>query len=239
MDLHGQRVVVLGGTSGVGLAVAAGAASAGAEVVVVSSRRSSVDKALSALPDGATGRVADLSDPSTVRGVLEEIGELDHLVYTAGESLALMPMAELDVEQARQLFGLRLFSALAAVSAAAPLVRTGGSITLTTGTDKDRPGAGWAVPASICGAVEALTKALAVELAPIRVNAVSPGVLRSPLWAGMSEADREQMYRDVAAAIPAGRIGEVGDAAQAYLYCMTQTFTTGTILTVDGGTVLV
>jgi len=74
MDLHGQRVVVLGGTSGVGLAVAAGAGSTGAEVVVVSSRRSSVDKALSALPDGAAGRVADLSDPATVRGVLEEMG---------------------------------------------------------------------------------------------------------------------------------------------------------------------
>jgi NAD(P)-dependent dehydrogenase (short-subunit alcohol dehydrogenase family) len=239
MDLHGQRVVVLGGTSGVGLAVAAGAGSAGAEVVVVSSRRSSVDKALTALPDGAAGRVADLGDPATVRGVLDEIGELDHLVYTAGEALALMPVMGLDVEQARRFFGLRFFSALTAVSAAAPLVRPGGSITLTTGTAKDRPGAGWAVPASICGAVEALTKALAVELAPVRVNAVSPGVLRSPLWAGMNESEREQMYGDIAEAIPAGRVGEVGDAAQAYLYCMTQTFTTGTVLTVDGGTVLV
>jgi NAD(P)-dependent dehydrogenase (short-subunit alcohol dehydrogenase family) len=239
MDLHGQRVVVLGGTSGVGLAVAAGAGSAGAEVVVVSSRRSSVDKALSALPDDAVGRVADLSDPATVRAVLEEMGELDHLVYTAGEPLALKSVIELDVEQARRFFDLRFFGALAAVSAAAPLVRPGGSITLTTGTAKDRPGAGWAVPASICGAVEALTKALAVELAPIRVNAVSPGVLRSPLWAGMGEAEREQMYWDIAEAIPVGRIGEIGDAAQAYLYCMTQTFTTGTVLTVDGGTVLV
>lgn len=130
-------------------------------------------------------------------------------------------------------------SARAAVSAAAPLVRPGGSITLTTGTAEDRPGAGWAVPASICGAVGAPTRALAVELAPVRVNAVSPSVLRSPLWAGMSEDEREQMYWDIAEAIPVGRIGEVGDAAQPYLYCMTQTFTTGTVLTVDGGTVLV
>lgn len=118
-------------------------------------------------------------------------------------------------------------------------MRPGGSITLTTGTAEDRPGAGWAVPASICGAVGAPTRALAVELAPVRVNAVSPSVLRSPLWAGMSEDEREQMYWDIAEAIPVGRIGEVGDAAQPYLYCMTQTFTTGTVLTVDGGTVLV
>jgi len=158
---------------------------------------------------------------------------------SGGEPLALMSMVDLDVEQAHRFFGLRFFGALAAVSAAAPLMRPGGSITLTTGTAKDRPRAGWAVPAGICGAVEALTRALAVELAPIRVNAVSPGVLRSPLWAGMSEAEREQMYWDIADAIPVGRIGEVGDAAQAYLYCMTQTFTTGTVLTVDGGTVLV
>jgi NAD(P)-dependent dehydrogenase (short-subunit alcohol dehydrogenase family) len=124
------------------------------------------------------------------------------------------------------------------VHAAAPHLRPGGSITLTTGTAGRRPGPGWAVAASICGAVESLTRALAVELAPIRVNAVAPGVVRSPLWASMAPASREQLYRDTAAAIPAGRVGEPGDIAHAYLYCLTQPFATGSILTVDGGTVL-
>jgi NAD(P)-dependent dehydrogenase (short-subunit alcohol dehydrogenase family) len=77
-----------------------------------------------------------------------------------------------------------------------------------------------------------------VELAPIRVNAVCPGVVRSPLWDSMDEASRDQFYRATAAAIPAGRVGEVTDVARAYRYCLTQPFATGTILTVDGGTVL-
>jgi len=95
------------------------------------------------------------------------------------------------------------------------------------------------LPVSICGAMNALTKALAVELAPIRVNAVAPGVVRTPLWAAMSDADRQAMYDQAAQQIPLGRIGEVADIARAYLYCMEQEFGTGIVLTVDGGTVLV
>jgi NAD(P)-dependent dehydrogenase (short-subunit alcohol dehydrogenase family) len=163
---------------------------------------------------------------------------LDHLVFTAGEPLALMKLDALDLDKAREFFALRYFGALWTVHAAAPHLNHAGSITLTTGIASSRPGPGWAVAASICGAVESLTRALAVELAPIRVNAVCPGVVRSPLWDSMTPASREQLYRDTAAAIPAGRVGEPADIAQAYLYCLTQPFATGSILTVDGGTVL-
>lgn len=238
MDLHEQRVVVLGGTSGIGLATAKAAASLGALVTVVSSRQASVDRALANLPPGAHGRAADLADTGQVARLLDDLGSIDHLVYTAGEPLALMRLDTLDLDKAREFFTLRYFGALWVVHAAVPHLRPGGSITLTTGTAGRRPGPGWAVAASICGAVESLTRALAVELAPIRVNAVSPGVVRSPLWASMDRADRDQLYRDTAAAIPAGRVGEVDDIAQAYLFCLTQPFATGSILTVDGGTVL-
>jgi NAD(P)-dependent dehydrogenase (short-subunit alcohol dehydrogenase family) len=235
MDLQGQRVIVLGGTSGIGLATAAAAAGQGATVTVVSSRRTSVDKALAVLPAGATGRAVDLGRPGEVRALFDDLGEIDHLVYTAGEPLELMNVATLDLDAARNFFTLRYFGALSAVQAAH--VRR--SITLTTGVAKDRPGPGWAVAASICGAVEALTRALAVELAPVRVNAVSPGVVRSPLWSRMGDDDRERMYREVSAQIPVGRVGEVEDIAEAYLFCMAQPFATGTVLTVDGGAILV
>ncbi|MFS8101630.1 SDR family oxidoreductase [Lentzea alba] len=218
--LDGQRVAILGGSSGIGLATAQAAQQAGAEVTVVSRKP----------PTGFATHAADLTDPASITEAFNVIGEIDHLVYTAGEPLELMTLHDFDRDRARSFFGLRYFSVLDAVKAAN--VTT--SITLTTGIAKDRPGPGWAVAASICGAVEALTKALAVELAPLRVNAVSPGVVRSPLWG----PDAEQLYTDVGKTLPLQRVGEVEEIAHAFLYLMTQPWATGTILTVDGGTTI-
>lgn len=239
MNLAGQRVVILGGTSGIGLATAAAAAREGADVVVVSSKDTSVERALNTLPAGAEGEAVDLTDAGRITAFFERTGPFDHLVFTAGEPLALMALDDLDIEAARKFFALRYFGALAAVSAAAPHVRAGGSIVLTTGIAADRPGAGWAVAASICGAVQSMVRAMAVELAPLRVNAVSPGVVRSPLWSRMNDQEREGLYAQTAASLPVGRVGETDDIAQAYLFLMRQQFATGTIVTVDGGAVLV
>ena len=93
---------------------------------------------------------------------------------------------------------------------------------------KDRPQAGWTVAASICGAIDALTRALAIELAPIRVNAVSPGVVRTPLWNNITDADRETFYRSVSDALPVGRVGEASDVAEAYLHLMRDAVRHGT-----------
>lgn len=237
MPLSGQHVVVLGGTSGIGFAVAAAAADQGAKVTVVSSRRANVDRALAALPTGSTGLVADLTDGDRVGELFTELGALDHLVFTAGGELLLSPLADLDLAAARKFFELRYFGVLTAVRAAAPGLRPDGSITLTTGTAGPRPLPGSTVASSLCGAIEALTRALAVELAPIRVNAVQPGVVRSPLWTFPDDI-RDQFYRDTAANTPLHRIGEVDDIARAYLFYLTQPHATGSVLTLDGGAVL-
>jgi NAD(P)-dependent dehydrogenase (short-subunit alcohol dehydrogenase family) len=228
--LTGHRVAVLGGTSGIGLAVAHAAAAAGARVVVVGRRT------LTDLPDGITARTADLTDEPAVQSVLDAIGELDHLAYTAGEPLTLTPLSDLDGATTAGFFRLRYFGALAAARAARPHLRPGGSITLTTGTAADRPAPGWAAAASLCGAMDALTRALAVELSPtVRVNAVKPGVIRSPLWSALPPEAREALYRSP---VPLGRAGEVTDVARAFVYCMTQPFATGTIIPVDGGALI-
>ncbi|MGO4595063.1 SDR family oxidoreductase [Leifsonia sp. 2TAF2] len=239
MSLTGKRVVIIGGTSGIGLATAHAAVDAGAEVAIASSRQSSIDAALGELSAGATGRTLDVLDSAAVQSFFAEVGAFDHLVYTAGEPLGLLPLEGLDIDEARTFFQVRYFGALNAASAAARHIRPGGSITLTSGSARTRPGAGWAVASSLCGATTSLAGALAVELAPIRVNVVEPGIVRSPLWGGMSTEDQEAMYQQQADILPVGRVGEVQDVAHAFLYSMTQSFMTGASIPVDGGALLV
>jgi NAD(P)-dependent dehydrogenase (short-subunit alcohol dehydrogenase family) len=238
MSLKNARVLVIGGTSGIGLGVASAAAERGAIPIVISRQQSSVDRALNQLPPCARGATVDLTDLSLVEQLAADVGDIDHLVFTAGESLQLAPLADLTPETITGFFQTRYVGALTAVRVFAPRITAAGSITLTSGTAAEQPGFG-ALPVSLCGAMNALTKALAVELAPIRVNAVAPGVVRTPLWDAMSETDRQHMYAQAAQQLPLGRIGEVADTALAYLYCMEQAFGTGVVLTVDGGTVLV
>ena len=236
--MNGKRVVVLGGTSGIGLATAKAAQREGASIVVVSSRRHRVDSALSTLRGKAEGEVVDLSDEGQVRVFFDRIGAFDHLVFCACETLHLQTLEKMEIDQARSFVNLRFWGAFMAVKYGSPHIRPGGSITLTNGVAGLRPQKGWTMAASICGAMEALTRALAMELAPIRVNAVCPGVVKTELWRDMPESDRQAMYRDIGQKLPVGRVGEADDLAQAYLYLMRESYSTGQMIVVDGGAVL-
>jgi NAD(P)-dependent dehydrogenase (short-subunit alcohol dehydrogenase family) len=237
--LLGQRVIVLGASSGIGLAVAREALREEAEVVIVSSQLPRIEKALAALGPKAQGCALNLLDEAEVERFFNTIGDFDHLVYTAGDTLRLAQLADADLAEARSAYELRYWGALAAAKYGARRVRPGGSITFTTGIAAARPRAGWALVASVCGAVEALTRALAVELAPVRVNAVSPGLVATNLWEGMSGQARQQMYADAADALPVGRVGSAEDVATAYLFLMCSGFATGQTHVVDGGALLV
>lgn len=239
MSLDGKRIILLGGTSGFGLATAKAAAKEGAEIVVVSSRQESVTKALAQLPANARGHAIDLVDEAQIHNFFERIGEFDHLVYTAADPLALNPIDEIELDAARAFFNLRFWSPLAAVKHSYRNIRAGGSITLTSGIVSRRPWKGWVVAAGVAGAIEAMTRALAVELAPLRVNTVCAGLVRTPLWNGMDESERETFFADTARTIPVRRIGEAEDLAQTYLYLMREGFSTGQTIVVDGGAVLV
>ncbi|HEY1481013.1 MAG TPA: SDR family oxidoreductase [Gaiellales bacterium] len=239
-QLSGTRIVILGGTSGIGLATALRASAAGADVVVVSANPERVDAALEQLPEGADGYAVDLRDEQAVAGLFERLGELDHLVYTAGEALQIALLADTDLDAGRRAFETRYWGAYAAAKHAAPRLREGGSITLSSGGAGERPMASWSVASSICGAIESLTRALAIELAPIRVNAVAPGLVRSNLWSGtLSAQDEQGLYVSMAAALPVGRVGEVDDVADTLVYLMGNGYTTGSIVPVNGGGLLV
>jgi NAD(P)-dependent dehydrogenase (short-subunit alcohol dehydrogenase family) len=239
MTLEGKRVVVLGGSSGIGLATAQAAAKQGAAMVIASSRQARIDEALATLPSGSEGRVVDLANEAAVRQLFADLGLFDHLVFTAGEALQLGMLADTDIAAARGFFDLRYWGAFTAAKYGSANIRPGGSIVFTSGIAGQRPRSGWALGASICSAMEGLTRALAIELAPIRVNIVSPGVVATPLWAEMAEADREALYRQAGEKLPVGHVGEAAEIADAYLYLMDQSYATGQVLVVDGGAVLV
>lgn len=238
-ELQGKKVIILGGSVGIGLATAIAADSAGAEVIIVSSNQQRIDQALKQLSSHASGQAIDLSKEENIKNFFANIGKFDHLVYTAGENLTLNLLAETDIDKARQFWNLRYWMALASVKYATPNINAGGSINLTSGNAGLRPSAGWTVAASICMAMDGLVRALAVELAPIRVNAVAPGIVKTNLWDGMPEADRNNLFENVGKALPVRRVGEAEDIAKTFIYMMTQTYGTGQMLVVDGGNVLV
>ena len=238
-DFDNKRVVIVGGSSGIGLAVAEKVALLGAEVVIVSSKAERVQEAIKSIGGEARGQAVDVSDEKAVESFFTSLGAFDHLVFTAGDSLQLHELADTNLKQARHAFELRYWSALATVKYGSPQIRKGGSIVLTTGVAGRRPHSGWVIAASVCGTIEALTRALAIELAPIRVNAVCPGVVRTNLWQNMGSVEREQLFESVGKRLPVGRVGEAHDIAQAYLFLMQEGFSTGQTVVVDGGTVLV
>ena len=238
-DLKGKKVVVLGGSSGIGLEVSRQAAELGAEVVVASSSAEKVRKAVAELGGKTTGTTLDLKDETAIAAFFEKLGAFDHLVYTAADSLHVSDLGSTDLKAARNAFDLRFWSLLAAVKYATPHLREGGSITMTTGIYGRRPVKGIPIVASIAAMMEGLTRSLALDLAPLRVNCVSPGVVRTGLWNTMSEKDREGFFEATAKQVPAGRIGEAEDVAQTYLYLMMQANSTGQTVVVDGGASLV
>jgi NAD(P)-dependent dehydrogenase (short-subunit alcohol dehydrogenase family) len=238
-NLMGKKVVVLGGTSGIGLATAIAVANEGASVVVVSSNQRKVDEALNLLPKESTGFTADLGDEQTVEQLFAKIGEFDHLVFTAGDALKFNELPDININEAKRSINLRFWGAIMAAKYGSPLIRTGGSITLTTGALGLRPKKGTILVAGIASAIDGLTRALAVELSPIRVNAVCSGTVRTNLLGNMSDTDRESFFDQVGSKLLTGNVGAPEELAEAYLYLIRGRFTTGQIIVADGGSVLV
>jgi NAD(P)-dependent dehydrogenase (short-subunit alcohol dehydrogenase family) len=236
MGLDKSRIVIIGGTSGIGLAVAQGAMAQGAKVVVGSSTPQKVQASAQSLP-GAESYEIDVKNHDSVKAFFARTGEFDHLVYTAGDwnGPRRVPLNDVDLDAAATIFGVRFWGALAAVKFGHKNIRKGGSITLTDGMIAQRPQPGSAISTAMAGAVEHLIRGLAVELAPLRVNGVCPGAINTDIWNAIPADQRGARIEAMTKRLPVPRIGEPEEAAEAYLYLMRAGYTTGQVLYVDGG----
>jgi NAD(P)-dependent dehydrogenase (short-subunit alcohol dehydrogenase family) len=241
VSLANQKILIMGGSSGIGLATARAAAAAGAAVTIASRSQERLSAALAGLPDGCDAEAVDSNDEDAIAALFERVGELDHLVYTAGGPLdprAQGPLEGIALNAARDVFEARFWGAVAAVKHAAPRIRPGGSVTLTSGTTAVRPTARTTLADASAGAVETLAKGFAIALAPVRVNAVRPGTILTPRLTGIPEPQREPLFAAFTARTLVKKMGEPEEVAEAFLFLMGNGFVTGSVITVDGGLLL-
>ena len=234
--LAGAKVVVIGGASGVGFAVAAAALEAGAEVVVGSSRIARIEAAAARLGRSAKSLVVDVKDEASVAAFFEAVGPFHHLVFTAGDwGHVRGPTRDLDIEASKTRMEVRFWGAARAAKHAIRQIAEDGSISLTGGMLAHRPMPGAPLTTASANSTEGLALGLARDLAPIRVNAVCLGLIMSEPVQTMGEA----AIRSFTANLPLPRGGTVDEAAEAYLYLMRATYVTGQVIRVDGGGSLV
>ncbi|MBO2687116.1 SDR family oxidoreductase [Shewanella algae] len=221
MQTDNQIYVVIGGTSGIGAELAGQLRAEGAQVHVASRR---------------TG--LDISDEQSVYHFFESVGAFDHLIITAGSFAPAGMVVDVELAQAKAAFDTKFWGAINAAKQAARYIKHGGSITLTSGMLARKVVAATYVKTAINAALEAVTRVLAKELAPIRVNAVSPGLTDTQAHHGMSDEARNTMYQRAEAALPVKRIGQTADIALAYLLLLQNPYMTGVVIDVDGGALL-
>jgi len=214
IDLNGQRVLVIGASGGIGAATAGAFAAAGAVVF-----RPSHDE-------------LDITSDARVEEYFEREAAFDHIVVAAARTRS-GSVAALPLDAAKASLENKFFGAYRVARAAR--INDGGSITFVSGFLAQRPSAASVLQGSINAAIEALGRGLALERAPIRVNTVSPGLIDTPIWHGMTEADRNGMFERTAQRLPARRIGQPEDVAEAILFVARNRFATGSTVTVDGG----
>jgi NAD(P)-dependent dehydrogenase (short-subunit alcohol dehydrogenase family) len=231
--LAGKKVVVVGGSSGIGLATAELAKQQGADVIIASRSVQRLDAAAAKL--NAIAIPADVTSDQSVINLFRRCGPVDHVVVTAAQ-LKSGPFKTVSMEDARNTMESKFWGAWRVAQAAE--IRPGGSLTLVTGYLSVRPRSNSAIIGATNGALESLARSLALELAPVRVNAVSPGIIDTPIRAAMPEEARRDMLAKTAAALPVGRVGVGEDIARQILAFMTIGFATGSIVYIDGGALI-
>lgn len=232
--LQGKRIVIIGGSSGIGLAATKLTVEQGAEVVIASRSAEKLEKAKAELGGQIKTYSLDISNEEQVKSFFESVGTIDHLVVTAAETSGGTFLSA-DTAKDQKMFENKFWGQYYAAKYGAPAISRGGSITLFSGIVAYKAMVGSATLSAINAAVTALGRTLALELAPIRVNVISPGIIDTPSRSKMPDAARNQFYSDLASKLPLKRVGKAEDVAKGIIYLLSNDFVTGTVLHVDGG----
>lgn len=233
--LKDSRFLVVGGSSGIGFAVAIAAVRAGAAVTIASRSRAKLGSALAELGTTAKGLQLDTTDQAAVESFFASKAAWDHVVVSAAQTTS-GPVRKLSLSEAHATMDSKFWGAYHVARSAR--IREHGSLCLVSGFRSARPSAHTVLQGAVNAALEALARGLALELAPIRVNAVSPGLIATPLWSGLAKADREAMFASTAERLPVRSIGEPSDIANAVLFLACTPFATGSTVVVDGGSTI-
>jgi NAD(P)-dependent dehydrogenase (short-subunit alcohol dehydrogenase family) len=238
MRLKDARILVVGGGSGIGFAVAQATQAEGGKVTIASTNPDKLAEAAGRLRDTETA-LLDITDETAVAAYFAGSGKFDHIVSTAGDwgKARRGPFVDMNLDDAEALFGVRFWGSAKLAKHGASALSPGGSLTLTSGMSAFRPQKGSVMATAMAGSVEHLVYGLAVELAPLRVNAVFPGGVATEIVRGLPDAMRQAEEARFASQ-PLPRIAEPAEVAQAYLYLMKCGYVTGQILQVDGGGML-
>ncbi|OAP58144.1 hypothetical protein AYL99_07234 [Fonsecaea erecta] len=243
--LENQRIVVVGGSTGIGFGAAAALLDVGAHVTIISSSPAKLESALQKLASpNAKGIVADVRDEAAFTETLRSLAPVDHLVFSAVDNIIRGKLEDQNLDDAKHLFGVKFWGAVITgkVLLKYDIVRRGGSLTLTSGTAGIKPGKNAAIGAALNGGVLSLTKGLAADLAEkkIRVNTVVPGLVKTPLWdkQGKTPAEQEEIFNKASQNLPVGFVATPEHIAEAYVYAIRADYSTGKLIEIDGGVLL-
>lgn len=233
-SLKDKTVVVIGGTSGIGLAIVQAASQMGATVFAAGRSQKNIEIASSKCDKNVRFRLADTHDIDSLMALFDEAVEIDHLISAAtGAQRTIAPFMEQTTEQFSAAFE-KFWGYAHVVRNGGPYVKDSGSITLISGTPARKYKTGSSSLSCTGGAVEALVKALSIEIAPKRINAVSPGLIDTAMWDTFGE-NKQQQLADMTAHIPLSRAGFAEEVANGVIFAMTTNYVTGTVIDVEGG----